>query len=167
MSYPLEGYPSLQARKAQLERRESLEPIPGDNFYIQGPTLSTRSWESKRNQLIEGGAGSLTLSAGEINAWFSTNFRSSAAPAGEESKGLSMVPNVPNIGINAPSFKIDRMQIGGATVPLPGILGGQFLNALLKAYSQAEEYSVIRDAWDRVEAVKVSNGALILTMGTP
>ncbi|PXA03970.1 hypothetical protein DDZ13_10050 [Coraliomargarita sinensis] len=201
MSFPLKGYSSLEERKVEMEARESLDPVPGDAFYIEGPTLRSRTWELKRKELIEGTAQTITLSPGEINAWFGANFRSSVPVTEEESSGLTLVPDVPNLGIseegtlylNLPSditgygldgdyvlsaqarysrgtpvkLVVDRLQVGGAAIPLPGQLGAQMVSKVIKGFSAAEEYKVIREAWDRVQSVEIKNGELVLTLDTP
>jgi len=201
LSYPLTAYASMDERAQALEARESLDPIPGGGFYIEGSTLRSRSWEAKRQQLIDGSARTITVTAGEINAWFENKFRSSAPAADDESKGLTLVPEIPNLGISeegtiylnlpaditgygldgdyvlsarvryktgAPaSLVVDRLQIAGAAIPFPGQLGAQFVSTVIEAFSGAEEYGVIREAWSRVESVEALNGALVLTLNTP
>lgn len=66
-----------------------------------------------------------------------------------------------------PDLLVDHLQIGGAGVPLPGILGAQLVSAILQAFSSAEEYAVISQAWNRVQSVEVSDRALILTLDRP
>lgn len=201
LSYPLEAYSSMDERAQALEARESLDPVPGDAFYLEGPTLRSGSWETKRQQLINGSARTITVTAGEINAWFGDKFRSSAPAADDESSGLTLVPEIPNLGISdegtiylnlpaditgygldgdyvlsakvrysrgAPaSLVVDRLQVAGATVPFPGQLGAQVVSTIIKGFSSAEEYGVIREAWSRVESVDAVNGALVLTLNTP
>lgn len=65
-----------------------------------------------------------------------------------------------------PRLSVDRLQIGGAAVPLPGILGSQIVSAMQRAFSSAEEYVVLSKAWDRVQSVEASDGALVLTLET-
>lgn len=100
MSFPLEGYSSMEERATALEGRESLDPIPGDAFYIEGSTLRSRTWETKRQQLIDGSSPTITVTTGEINAWFEAKFRSSTVVTGEEASGLTLVPEIPNLGIS-------------------------------------------------------------------
>lgn len=100
LSFPAEAYASLAERKAAMEDRESLDPTPNDAFYIGGPVLRTRTWETKRRQIIDGSAQSVTVSIGEINAWLEANFRGGALPAGEESEGLTLIPETPNMGLS-------------------------------------------------------------------
>lgn len=100
MSFPLEAYSSLKERGEALEGRESLDPIPGDAFYIEGPILRTRGWELKREQFINGSAGTIRVSPGEINAWFASNFRA-ATPSTEKAKSdFTLSPKVPNLGFS-------------------------------------------------------------------
>lgn len=201
MSFPLEPYSNLSEREKVLEGRESLDPIPGDAFYIEGLTLRTRSWETKRKQLIDGSTPTIRVSVGEINAWFEANFRSAVTKGDEETSGLEIVPDMPNIGIsddgttylNLPAeisgygidgeyvfsaqvrynsgspanLSVDNLQIGGAAVPLPSIFGAHVVSTIMKAFSSAEEYAVMRQAWSRVSSVEVIGGALVLSLNTP
>lgn len=100
MSFPLEAYSSLEERANALEERESLKPIPGDAFYIEGPTLRTATWKDKRDQLIDGSVGKVSFTPGEINAWFGTKFRSATTAVDDEASGLTLVPDLPNLGIS-------------------------------------------------------------------
>jgi len=99
MSFPLVAYSSLGERERAMEERESMVPVPGDAFYIEGPVLRSRGWESKREALLEAQSGSVTVTVGEINAWLEDNFRVSAQ-SGEASDGLTILPNTPNLGMS-------------------------------------------------------------------
>jgi hypothetical protein len=99
MSFPITAYSNMQERARDLEDRESLDPVPGGAYYIEGPILRSRSWETKRKQLIEGAAQSITVSPGEVNAWFEAKFRGSKPATNEESSGLVLVPGLPNLAI--------------------------------------------------------------------
>jgi len=99
MSFPMTAYSNMQDRARDLEDRESLDPVPGDAFYIEGPILRSRSWETKRKQLVEGSTQSITVTPGEINAWFQAKFRGSKPTSDDESSGLVLVPDIPNLGI--------------------------------------------------------------------
>lgn len=66
-----------------------------------------------------------------------------------------------------PGLSVDRLQIGGAAVPLPGILGKAVVSSIRRAFSSAEEYQVISSAWSVVQSVEVVDGALILTLVRP
>lgn len=198
MPFPLEAYANLQEREKALEARESLDPIPGDAFYIEGPTLRSRAWETKRGQILDGSARTVTVTVGELNAWLEGNFRGSSKPAGEESEGLALIPDTPNIGISndgttylsltanitgygldgdyvlsakvsygsgqSPSLKVEHLQIGGAAVPLPSILGEQLVSAIMKSYAQVEEYVTMQEAWGRVQSVEVEQGGFVLSL---
>jgi hypothetical protein len=198
MSFPLQAFGSMAERARALEERERLNPIPGDAFYIEGPTLRTRSWEAKRNRILEGEAGTLEISVGEINAWFATRFRGGTPPKADEAEGFVITPSTPNVAVTedgvlflslpaqftgysidaehvvsakgafqsgAPAkFKITNLHIGGAAMPLPGVIGTQVKGALLKAYAQSDEFSALAEAWNRVDSVEISNGGLKLTL---
>lgn len=201
MSFPLEAYSSLDERAAALEERESLDPIPGDAFYIEGPTLRTRTWEAKREQFFNGSAQRIRVTPGEINAWFEAKFRGAVPTTEEEKSDLTLVPKVPNLGItegkiiylNLPAnisgygmngdyvlsarvafasgspakLKVEHLQIAGAAVPLPGLLGSQIVSKIVKGFSSAEEYALFGEAWNRVESVGIEKNALVLTLNTP
>jgi hypothetical protein len=197
MSFPLEAYANLAERDQALEARESSDPMPGGAYYIEGATMRSRAWETKRQQLINGSASTIRLSASEINGWLAANFRSSAI-SGDDSADMAIVPGMPNLGIsedgvtylNLPAdisgyglsgehvfsaqvhfnegtpatFGVGRMQISGAAIPLAGILGAKMVSTLMGAFSSAEEYSVIREAWSRVSSVEVSGDSLVLSL---
>lgn len=65
------------------------------------------------------------------------------------------------------SLRVERVHIGGAAVPLPGILGARLVSAVLQGYGDSEEHAVIQEAWGRVRSVEAADGALVLTMDTP
>jgi hypothetical protein len=201
MSFPMTAYSSIEDRARDLEGRESLDPVPGDAFYIEGPTLRSRIWEAKRKQLIEGSVQTITVTEGEINAWFEAKFRGSTPTNDDDASGLVLVPDVPNLGISeegtvylnlpaditgygldgnyvlsaqvhfssgAPAkLKVDHLQIGGASVPLPGQLGAHIVSTVIKGFKSAEEYAVFSEAWERVESVEVLDDALVFTLNTP
>jgi len=201
MSFPLEAYSSMRERTEALEARESPEPIPGDAFYIEGPTERARQWQTKREQLLDGSVQTMTVTPGEVNAWFETYFRSVPVSADEENRGLTLIPEAPNLGLGedgeiylnlpgeirgygldgnyvlsaqvrfasgAPAdLLVDRLQVGGAAVPLPGLLGARVVSTIIDGFSSAEEYALLSEAWRRVESVEVVNGALVLTLTTP
>lgn len=201
MSFPLEAYSNLDERNAALEGRESLAPVPGDAYYIEGPTLRTRTWEEKRELLLDGSARTLRVTPGEINAWFEAKFRGGKSEAEEDVSGLTLEPDTPNLGINEegtiylnlpaditgygldgsyvlsarvryadgapPSLVVEHLQIGGAAVPFPRVLGAQFADKIIKAFQIAEEYAVFREAWGRIESLETEKGALVLTLKRP
>ena len=197
-TFPLPAYSNLSEREKALEERESIAPNPGEAYYIEGPVSRSRAWESARKQFIDGSVSTLTVTAGEINAWFASRFRSSVPPAGEDDEKLLIVPKILNMGISregeiylnlpveiagfgidgeyvfsavvsyaegAPaSLQIKHLQIGGAPVPLAGILGAQFVSKIMQAYSSAEEFQLVSKAWQRVQSVEAKDGALVLTL---
>ena len=78
------------------------EPKLLDRSYFEGPRSSGRSWEQKRDALLNGSATTVELSAGEINAWMAAKFRKpSSAPTGEDDSGIMIIPGVPNFFIDA------------------------------------------------------------------
>lgn len=91
---------SVADLNAYLEKTP--EPKLLDRSYFKGPVLSSRSWEQKREVLLNGSATTVELTAGEINAWMSAKFRKpSAAPAAGDEAGIVILPGVPNFFIDA------------------------------------------------------------------
>lgn len=201
MSFPLEAYSSLDERAAAMEGRESLDPIPGDAFYIEGPTLRTGTWGVKREQLFNASSQRIRVTPGEVNAWFEAKLRSAAPTTEEEKSDLTLVPEEPNLGIskegviylNLPAnisgygmngdyvlsaqvrfakgspakLKVEHLQIAGAAIPFPSLLGSQIVSNIIKGFNSAEEYALFSEAWKRVESVEVEGDALVLTLNTP
>jgi len=196
--FPLKAYTSMQERAKVLEERDSLYTLPGDAFYIEGPTSRSSEWTAKRQQLIDGSAATIQISAAEINAWLGAKFRVSAVPTSEGEKGLVLKPDKPNVGITADGTTylnlpaqisgygfegnyvlsakvrytakapvrliVDRLQIGGAAVPLPRITGAKIASAIINSFSSAEEYALIREAWSRVQSIETTDNAFVLTL---
>jgi hypothetical protein len=77
---------------------EAIEPPkPGKAYYIEGPVSRSRSWEPKRNLLAAPGAQTVTMTAGEINAWMAAKFRMAAPPTDEQETDVLILPGVPNV----------------------------------------------------------------------
>lgn len=120
MSLPLQGFSSMAERAKAREERNSLDPVPTDAFYLEGPVLQTSSWEAKRNRLINGGAGVLEISPGEINAWFASKFQPSSGPPAKNEEGILIVPGQPNVAVS---------EEGVFFVNLPAQVSGYGMNA--------------------------------------
>lgn len=65
------------------------------------------------------------------------------------------------------SLTVDHLQIAGAAVPLPGIIGSKMVSALINGFSSAEEYAVLREAWVRVQSVETADSNFILSLKRP
>lgn len=65
------------------------------------------------------------------------------------------------------SLVIDRLQIAGASVPFPRFIGAGIASRLMTAFSSAQEYSVLVQAWQQVQSVEASDSAFILTLNRP
>ena len=99
-SVPPTSFKSVADLNAYLEKTP--EPKLLDRSYFKGPVLSSRSWEQKREVLLNGSATTVELTAGEINAWMSAKFRQpSAASAAADETGIVIQPGVPNFFIDA------------------------------------------------------------------
>ncbi len=198
MSFPLQGYSSVQEQLNAQEQRESHYSMPGEAYYIEGPTLGSSTWESRRTQLIDGSAPTITVSAGEINAWLAAKFRPGVNNSSEEDNGLVIEPARPNVGItqegavylnlparisvygiqgnyvlsarvsyaggNPARLRIHQLQVGGAPVPFPRVLGARIFSALVNGFRATEEYPILREAWGRVDSVEVVDGNLVLNL---
>jgi hypothetical protein len=66
-----------------------------------------------------------------------------------------------------PRLLVDRLQIGGAAVPLPGIIGAKIVSGIINSFSSAEEYALIREAWSRVQSVETADGAFVFILNRP
>lgn len=100
LAFPAQAFASQGEYEASIADLE--EPIyskPGDAYYIEGPTLKTRAWESKRQQLSTAGPKTVSLSAGEINGWMAAKFRVAEDQAGDDAPSILIVPGVPNVGL--------------------------------------------------------------------
>ncbi|MGZ0706761.1 hypothetical protein ACWPKO_00290 [Coraliomargarita sp. W4R53] len=100
-TFPAQAFSSqadYQLSLAELEEPVAA-PKPGDTYYIEGPVLSSRSWEGKRQKLATPGEQIVKFSAGEFNAWMSAKFRAGSTPSQEEQPSILIVPGVPNVGI--------------------------------------------------------------------
>jgi hypothetical protein len=99
-SVPPIPFKSVADLNAYLELPTELKLL--DRSYFEGPVSISRSWEQKREALLNGSATTVELTAGEINAWMSAKFRKpSAALAGEGATGIVILPGVPNFFIDA------------------------------------------------------------------
>lgn len=62
---------------------------------------------------------------------------------------------------------INRLQIAGAAVPFPRLIGSGIASRLIAAFSSAEEYGVMRDAWQAVQSVETADSDFILHLNRP
>lgn len=64
-------------------------------------------------------------------------------------------------------LSVEQVQIAGAAVPLPGIIGARIVSAIIESFSSAEEYALIREAWSRVQSVQTTDGAFVFILNRP
>ncbi|MEN8842441.1 MAG: hypothetical protein ABF323_00450 [Lentimonas sp.] len=57
-------------------------------------------------------------------------------------------------------FTIKSLSIDNAVVPFISVLGRRIVDTLLQAYSGSEEFTMIKEAWLKVESVNQSDGSL-------
>ncbi len=98
-SVPPTSFKSVADLNAYLEKTPELQLL--DRSYFKGPVSSSRSWEQKREVLLNGSATTVELTAGEINAWMSAKFRKPSAAAAGDEAGIVILPGVPNFFIDA------------------------------------------------------------------
>ena len=98
-SVPPTSFKSVADLNAYLEKTPELQLL--DRSYFKGPVSSSRSWEQKREVLLNGTATTVELTAGEINAWMSAKFRKPSAAAAGDEAGIVILPGVPNFFIDA------------------------------------------------------------------
>lgn len=99
-SVPPISFKSVADLNAYLEKKPELKLL--DRSYFEGPVSGSRSWEQKREVLLNGSATTVELTAGELNAWMSAKFRKpSAASAAGDKPGIVILPGVPNFFIDA------------------------------------------------------------------
>lgn len=72
---------------------------PGDSFYIKGPILTSRSWETKRALLNESGPQTISLSVGEMNAWMDSRFSAALSSPERKQTNFVVIPGVPNFAV--------------------------------------------------------------------
>lgn len=109
----------------QLEER-----VVGAVYFVEGTHDATRAkaWRNKRQQLLEGLPGTITLTEDEINAWLAADLGGSTASAAEtkDAKGKS----TPAKSAKAPEKTPDPAQKDGAAAPAAdGFLGLSFVPA--------------------------------------
>ena len=98
-SVPPTPLKSVADLNAYLEKTPELQLL--ERSYFKGPVSSSRSWEQKREVLLNGSATTVELTAGEINAWMSAKFRKPSAAAAGDEAGIVILPGVPNFFIDA------------------------------------------------------------------
>ncbi len=93
------SFKSVADLQAYLEKNP--EPKLLDISYFEGGISRARSWEQKRDALLNGSETTVEFTAGELNAWMSSNFRnSSPAVSGEDAPAIVILPGVPNFFID-------------------------------------------------------------------
>jgi len=98
-SFPAKSFSVAADREAFIESRAARAPMPGDIFYMEGPTRQTNSWLRKRTRILSGEPGTVDLSAGELNAWIDNRFQAGTASDSDSEASVLMVPRLPNFHI--------------------------------------------------------------------
>ena len=102
VSFPLQAHTNQRALNAALDQKENPHFGPGDSYYFKGPVLRGKSWAPKREQLFAGEVQKLEFKAGELNGWLDTYFKPAAPVSGEESSGITIRPDMPNLAVVEP-----------------------------------------------------------------
>lgn len=130
--FPLQSYGRMaeyEAARAEAEAEEPYLPKPGNGFYIEGEVLASRSWEQKRERLSASGPQTVSLSAGEMNAWMDARFSSAGPASGAEKSNLVLVPGVPNFAaVEGQGFYVN--------LPLTVIFFGNQFECVLSALGE-------------------------------
>jgi hypothetical protein len=100
-SFPALAMASPQEVTKFIEGKEGAPVRPGEVFFFKGPIMRTTAWEATRTALLEGSDKTVDLTHAELNGWLSAKFKPGAAPTGEDSSGILIMPGVPNIYIDA------------------------------------------------------------------
>lgn len=99
-TFPTKAFADMREYQAARGQTDSAQaPRPGDQFYIRGPILASRSWESKREALTAAGPQTVSLSAGEMNAWVNARLSTAAPALNAQDSDLVIVPGLPNFAI--------------------------------------------------------------------
>lgn len=113
--------------------------------------------------------GGMTIVPGEPNVAvtkdgvFYVNLPATISAYGFEKE--YMISATGRYGSGAPAaFKIRKLMLEGARVPLPTVFGGLIVKTVLRGYADLEEFQAIREAWTRVDAVAVAEGGLKLSL---
>ena len=61
-------------------------------------------------------------------------------------------------------FEVDALHVNDAAVPVVGGIAGKFIDALLEAYSETEEFIAFEKAWTNVESVELVGDTIRLKL---
>lgn len=99
-TFPTKGFANMREYKeARLDKDSPGVPKPDDGFYINGPILASRSWEAKRERLNAEGPQTVSLSAGELNAWVNARLSAALPTLNAKDSNLVVVPGLPNFAV--------------------------------------------------------------------
>lgn len=197
----LSSFPAMMFSSAdELARYQASEEYvaenkPGSRYYLKTQPNRSRSWEAKRNQLLQGSGATLSIASSEINAWMASRF---IPPSVDDVQGsVTIAPGTPNfaaeseeqIFISIPiairafgtrydrtffakghftegapvRFILDEASVDCAKIPFSPLYTAMY-QRLHDAFRFTDEYKLLAEAWQGVESVKVSNGALNLRL---
>lgn len=84
-------------REKAMAAKENQAPRPGEVYYYRSLLpLGARTWEAKRQALLEGRNTSVTLSMGELNAWWASEFGSLRFDDSADASKLKVLPKAPS-----------------------------------------------------------------------
>jgi hypothetical protein len=99
-AFPMKAFASIgEYEDARASADSPRLPKPGDGWFISGPILASGSWEAKREALKAEGPQTVSLSAGEMNAWVNARLSATTTPLNKEDSNLVVVPGLPNFAV--------------------------------------------------------------------
>lgn len=165
---------------------------PGSAYYFRTDPVRGRSWENKRNQLLQGGSSQITISSAEINSWITSRF---IPPSLDQvDSPIAIAPGVPNFSaqdddqiyisiplkvrafgkvynrtffakahFSAVDLILDEASVDSARLPHRSVFMPIY-EKFKDSYRFTDEYKAIAEAWQRVESVDVSSDSLKLRL---
>ncbi len=121
--------PARYAGPYEYERatkdKEERPPRPGDAHCYWAPSpYGIRTWQAKRDKLLEGRNTSVTFSLSELNAWWASEFAALRFEESEKDAALRVLPD-------APFFAVDEAGILHISSPLRVDVYGNELEVML------------------------------------
>ena len=94
-SFPALEFSSPDQYERYLEGEEqAVAGKPGSRYYFIAEPTRSRSWEQKRNQLLQGSGVELTVSSAEISSWLTSRFTPGSVDDVQGS--ITIAPGTPN-----------------------------------------------------------------------
>jgi len=114
----------LASQPVEVMKAVPKEAPPADKlYYVQGAPGSTagKSWEIKRERLLSGGSGGVTLGEAELNAWSEATFEQVKLSDEEKNATVAILAGAPNFRIDGPLLHVglvNTVNFFGSEAPL-------------------------------------------------